>query len=207
MSAVYSLAATFAFCSAHLSVMRLRFVEPDLYRPYRMPWQHQVRPRQHPGPLGGRRARDRHGVHAADLPEHLQLDLHLPGLAGARRAHLRPVPQRIASEPLWEPLEVPPPPDREVEHAPVRSPAEARALPHRPAREAHRRPRRAVASRHDRHRRRLAARAWSSSSPGTATSAESLIVLVFAAVSGLAVGVDLSPTTRSARASAGHRAS
>ncbi|HEY8841902.1 MAG TPA: APC family permease, partial [Candidatus Dormibacteraeota bacterium] len=37
MSAVYSLAATFAFCSAHLSVMRLRFVEPELYRPYRMP--------------------------------------------------------------------------------------------------------------------------------------------------------------------------
>src|SRR4029077_16011806 len=37
MSAVYSLAATFAFCSAHLSVMRLRFVEPHLYRPYRMP--------------------------------------------------------------------------------------------------------------------------------------------------------------------------
>src|SRR4029077_5536748 len=29
MSAVYSLAATFAFCSAHLSVMRLRFIEPD----------------------------------------------------------------------------------------------------------------------------------------------------------------------------------
>src|SRR5438132_9718927 len=38
MSAVYSLAATFAFCSAHLSVMRLRFIEPDLYRPYRMPF-------------------------------------------------------------------------------------------------------------------------------------------------------------------------
>jgi basic amino acid/polyamine antiporter, APA family len=37
LSAVYSLAATFAFCSAHLSVMRLRFVEPDLSRPYRMP--------------------------------------------------------------------------------------------------------------------------------------------------------------------------
>src|SRR5205823_11440156 len=37
LAAVYSLAATFAFCSAHLSVMRLRFVEPDLYRPYRMP--------------------------------------------------------------------------------------------------------------------------------------------------------------------------
>jgi APA family basic amino acid/polyamine antiporter len=38
MSAVYSLAATFAFCSAHLSVMRLRFIEPSLHRPYRMPW-------------------------------------------------------------------------------------------------------------------------------------------------------------------------
>jgi APA family basic amino acid/polyamine antiporter len=38
MSAVYSLAATFAFCSAHLSVMRLRFIEPDLLRPYRMPF-------------------------------------------------------------------------------------------------------------------------------------------------------------------------
>ncbi len=37
MGAVYSLAATFAFCTAHLSVMRLRYVEPDLYRPYRMP--------------------------------------------------------------------------------------------------------------------------------------------------------------------------
>src|SRR5438105_7011414 len=34
MSAVYSLAATFAFCSAHLSVMRLRFIEPALDRPY-----------------------------------------------------------------------------------------------------------------------------------------------------------------------------
>src|SRR5450756_3233312 len=38
LGSVYALAATFAFCSAHLSVMRLRFVEPNLYRPYRMPW-------------------------------------------------------------------------------------------------------------------------------------------------------------------------
>src|SRR5581483_2302146 len=37
MGAVYSLAATFAFCTAHLAVMRLRYVEPDLYRPYTMP--------------------------------------------------------------------------------------------------------------------------------------------------------------------------
>jgi APA family basic amino acid/polyamine antiporter len=37
MAAVYSLAATFAFCTAHLSVMRLRYVVPAMYRPYRMP--------------------------------------------------------------------------------------------------------------------------------------------------------------------------
>ena len=38
MAAVYSLAATFAFCTAHLSVMRLRYVHPELVRPYRMPF-------------------------------------------------------------------------------------------------------------------------------------------------------------------------
>jgi APA family basic amino acid/polyamine antiporter len=37
MAAVYSLAATFAFCTAHLAVMRLRYVEPRLHRPFRMP--------------------------------------------------------------------------------------------------------------------------------------------------------------------------
>jgi APA family basic amino acid/polyamine antiporter len=38
MAAVYSLAATFAFAVAHLAVMRLRFVEPRLHRPFRMPF-------------------------------------------------------------------------------------------------------------------------------------------------------------------------
>jgi hypothetical protein len=37
MASVYSLAATFAFATAHLAVMRLRFVEPDLRRPFKMP--------------------------------------------------------------------------------------------------------------------------------------------------------------------------
>ncbi|MFZ0216448.1 MAG: APC family permease, partial [Candidatus Dormiibacterota bacterium] len=37
MAAVYSLAATFAFCVAHFAVMRLRYVQPDLRRPFRMP--------------------------------------------------------------------------------------------------------------------------------------------------------------------------
>jgi basic amino acid/polyamine antiporter, APA family len=37
MAAVYSLAATFAFATAHLAVMRLRLVEPRLRRPFTMP--------------------------------------------------------------------------------------------------------------------------------------------------------------------------
>ncbi|HKF76736.1 MAG TPA: APC family permease [Candidatus Dormibacteraeota bacterium] len=37
MASVYSLAATFAFATAHIAVMRLRFVEPHLRRPFRMP--------------------------------------------------------------------------------------------------------------------------------------------------------------------------
>ena len=37
LAATYSLAATFAFCVAHLAVMRLRYVSPELYRPYQMP--------------------------------------------------------------------------------------------------------------------------------------------------------------------------
>jgi APA family basic amino acid/polyamine antiporter len=38
MASVYALAATFAFAVAHLAVMRLRFVEPKLHRPFRMPF-------------------------------------------------------------------------------------------------------------------------------------------------------------------------
>jgi hypothetical protein len=37
MASVYALAATFAFAIAHLAVMRLRFVEPKLHRPFKMP--------------------------------------------------------------------------------------------------------------------------------------------------------------------------
>ena len=37
MAAVYSLAATFAFSSAHLSVIRLRYVEPEMRRPFKIP--------------------------------------------------------------------------------------------------------------------------------------------------------------------------
>src|SRR5437660_12861804 len=42
MAAVYSLAAAFAFCSSSLSVMRLRFIEPSLHRPYSLPWHNRL---------------------------------------------------------------------------------------------------------------------------------------------------------------------
>ena len=99
LGAVYSLAATFAFCSAHLSVMRLRFIEPNLYRPYRMPGNIKFGRDSIPVLSLGRRAGHRHRVHAADVAEHLQLDIHLAGMARAGRHHFRdlsPPPQTAA---------------------------------------------------------------------------------------------------------------
>jgi len=125
MGAVYSLAATFAFCTAHLSVMRLRYVEPELYRPYRMPLNIKF----------GR----------ASIPV-----LSVIGAVGIGSVFTQLMAQNVSNstfiyvfwlvlgaaafiayrmyrkEPLWEPLEVPPPADREVAHRFERPPREAR---------------------------------------------------------------------------------
>jgi APA family basic amino acid/polyamine antiporter len=125
MGAVYSLAATFAFCIAHLSVMRLRYVEPELYRPYRMPLNIKF----------GR----------ASIPV-----LSVIGAMGIGSVFTQLMAQNISSstfiflfwlvlgvsafiayrryrqEPIWEPLEVPPPPDRDVAHRLEAPPREAR---------------------------------------------------------------------------------
>src|SRR5437667_142455 len=117
MSAVYSLAATFAFCSPHLSVMRLRFVEPDLYRPYRMP-------------LNIKFGRD--SIPVLSLLGALAIgivftQLMFQNISNSTWIYLGWLALGVLSfaayrtykkEPLWEPLEVPPPPDREVEHLP-----------------------------------------------------------------------------------------
>ncbi|TME08300.1 MAG: APC family permease [Chloroflexi bacterium] len=188
MSAVYSLAATFAFCSAHLSVMRLRFVEPDLYRPYRM---------------------------RGNIPfgrGHIPV-LSLVGALAIGTVFSQLVFQNITNstwifagwlglgvlsyvlyrkyrhEPLWEPLEVPPPPDREIDRTPLEPhPVEARLRMGRRERVL------ARAAAEPAHRRRRARR-WLEfelffAQHGAVRGV--LIVAVFAAVSGLAIGVDLS---------------
>ncbi len=187
LGSVYALAATFAFCSAHLSVMRLRFIEPNLYRPYRMPWNIKF---------------GRDSIPVLSLLGALAIgtvftQLMSQNISNSSYIYIGwlvlggitfVVYRRYRKQPLWEPLEVPPPIDREIERLP------AAPLP---------------SSARYKHGRRVAAHAAAATAPhprhrpgwqlefelffarhGAARGI--LIVLVFAAVSGLAVGVDLS---------------
>ncbi|HEV8597536.1 MAG TPA: APC family permease [Candidatus Dormibacteraeota bacterium] len=189
MSAVYSLAATFAFCAAHLSVMRLRFIEPSLHRPYRMPWNIKF----------GRDSIPVLSLVGALFIGTVFTQLIFQNISNTTFIFMGwlglgvltyVVYRRYRKEPLWEPLETPPPREREVEHVPFET------LPRSERFRMGRRERiQAHAARqvhvHERHR------------PGWQLEVELffarhgairgiLIVLVFAAVSGLAVFVDLS---------------
>ncbi len=191
MSAVYSLAATFAFCSAHLSVMRLRFVEPDLYRPYRMPGNIKF----------GRDSIPILSVVGAIAIGTVFTQLMFQNISNSTFIYLGWLGLGVISfvlyrkyrkQPLWEPLEEPPPPDREVEHLPPEPlPQAARyRLGRRERIAAH-----AAASlpAHHRLHRRGWRLGWELYFARHGNVRGILIVLVFAAVSGLAVGVDLSP--------------
>ena len=190
LGSIYALAATFAFCSAHLSVMRLRFIEPNLYRPYRMP---------------GNIKFGRDSIPVISLVGALAIGTVFTQLLSQNISNSTyiwlgwmglgvitfVVYRRHRTLPLWEPLEVPPPPDREIEHlAPEPLPKAARYRYGRRERIAAHAA--AVAPEHH-HRRR---RGWQLefelffARHGQARGL--LIVLVFAAVSGLAVYVDLS---------------
>jgi len=189
MSAVYSLAATVAFCSAHLSVMRLRFVEPDLYRPYRMPFNIKF---------------GRDSIPVLSLVGALAIgtvftQLFFQNISNSTWIFLAWMSLGVLSwvlyrkyrkEPLWEPLEVPAPQDREVEHVPAEPmPLNARLrLGRRERIAAH-----AAAAPHLQHHRRRSWRVgWELYWRRHGNVRGGLIVLVFAAVSGLAVGLDLS---------------
>ena len=189
MSAVYSLAATFAFCSAHLAVMRLRFIEPALHRPYRMPWNIKF----------GRDSIPVLSLVGALFIGTVFTQLIFQNISNTTFIFLGWLLfgvlvyigyQRYKHEPLWEPLEVPPPREREIEHVPFESlPRSARYRMGRRERIAAHAARQVVV--HESHR------------PGWQLELELffarhgaargvLIVLVFAAVSGFAVFVDLS---------------
>ena len=189
LGSIYALAATFAFCSAHLSVMRLRFIEPNLYRPYRMP---------------GNIKFGRDSIPVISLVGALAIGTVFTQLLSQNISNSTyiwlgwmvlgvitfVVYRRHRTLPLWEPLEVPPPPDREIDHlAPEPLPSSARyRLGRRQGIAAH-----AAAIPEHHHRRR---RGWRLEMElyfarhGAVRGV--LIVLVFAATSGLAVGVDLS---------------
>ena len=190
LGSIYALAATFAFCSAHLSVMRLRFIEPNLYRPYRMP---------------GNIKFGRDSIPVISLVGALAIGTVFTQLLSQNISNSTliwlgwmglgvvtfVIYRRHRTLPLWEPLEVPPPPDREVEHLPPEPlPKAARYRYGRRERiAAH-----AAAAVPEQHHRRR--RGWQLefelffARHGQARGL--LIVLVFAAVSGFAVYVDLS---------------
>ena len=125
MGAVYSLAATFAFCSAHLSVMRLRYVEPDLYRPYEMPINIRF----------GRSRIPVLSVVGALAIGTVFTQLMFQNISNSTFIYLGWLVlgvvafiayRRYRRQPLWEPLEVPPPRDREVVHTFTPPPRSAR---------------------------------------------------------------------------------
>ena len=112
MAAVYSLAATFAFATAHLAVMRLRFVEPGLRRPYRMPFNM---------PFG------RASIPLLSLVGAIAIGAVFTQLLFQNISNSTPIYvgwlilgvvtfigyRRYRGQPIWEPLAEAPPPDRQ----------------------------------------------------------------------------------------------
>jgi APA family basic amino acid/polyamine antiporter len=125
LAATYSLAATFAFCTAHLAVMRLRYVSPELYRPYQMPINI---------PFG------RASIPVLSVVGALAIGAVFTQLVAQNISYSSyifagwvvlgviafVVYRRHTKQFLWEPLAVPPPPDREVQHQPLVIPHSAR---------------------------------------------------------------------------------
>jgi basic amino acid/polyamine antiporter, APA family len=125
LAATYSLAATFAFCVAHLAVMRLRYVSPDLYRPYQMPVNIPFGRASIPvlsvvGALAIGAVFTQLAAQNIEYSSYIFAGWVILGVA-AFVAY-----RRYTHQFLWEPLAVPPPPDREVQHQPLVIPHSAR---------------------------------------------------------------------------------
>jgi len=190
MSAVYSLAATFAFCSAHLSVMRLRFVEPDLNRPYRMPGNVRF----------GRGSIPVISVVGALAIGTVFTQLMFQNISNSTFIYVGwmvlgvatfVVYRRFRRQPLWEPLEEPPPREREASHVPleVHPRSERYKLGRRERITAQATPELLTHARH-RARWRFGLQLFFARHGSTRGG---LVVFVFAATSALAVLLDLSP--------------
>ncbi|MDQ6774209.1 MAG: APC family permease [Candidatus Dormibacteraeota bacterium] len=110
MAAVYSLAATFAFCTAHLSVMRLRYVEPAMYRPYRMPLNIKFGRASIPV-LSVVGALAIGAVFTQLLTQNIAASSVIFVLWLAAGVVAFVAYRRFRHQPIWEPLEQPPPPE------------------------------------------------------------------------------------------------
>ena len=124
MAAVYSLAATFAFATAHLAVMRLRYVEPDLYRPYTMPFN--IRFGRSSVPLLSLVGALAIGsVFTELLAQNISSSTYLYAGWLILGVAVFAIYRRLTRQPLWEPIQVPPRPDREIAHGRVPLPRSA----------------------------------------------------------------------------------
>jgi basic amino acid/polyamine antiporter, APA family len=189
LAATYSLAATFAFCVAHLAVMRLRYVSPELYRPYQMPINI---------PFG------RASIPVLSVVGALAIGAVFTQLAAQNIAYSSYIfagwvvlgvgafvaYRKYTRQFLWEPLAVPPPPDREIQHQPLVIPHSARVRLKHPERIRDEPVPEAAGAEHQRH---LARRRIQLMLERAGRLRVILGLLVCVAVSVLAVWVDLSP--------------
>src|SRR5438270_559834 len=131
LASSYSLTATFAFATAHLAVMLLRYVSPDLYRPYEMPLNIPFRRARIPvlsvvGALAIGSVFTQLMASNIDQSTYIFIGWFVLGVAAfiAYRKYTRQF--------LWEPLASPPPVDREVARGRLVAPPAARVrLKHR----------------------------------------------------------------------------
>ena len=125
LAATYSLAATFAFCTAHLAVMRLRYVSPELYRPYQMPINIPFGRASIPV-LSVVGALAIGAVFTQLVAQNISYSSYIFATWVVLGVIAFIIYHRHTGQFLWEPLAVPPPPDREVQHQPLVIPHSAR---------------------------------------------------------------------------------
>ena len=93
LASLFSFGVLVAFTAAQLAVIKLRFREPDVERPYRVPFSVRMRGADVPDPDGHRCARDGGDLRRGDGDAHRRA-LRRPDLARGRSRRLPPRPPR-----------------------------------------------------------------------------------------------------------------